>query len=206
LLRTTELDETQRLYAERLMESGASLMEVLNDILDYSQIETGHLSVVSEPFDLEAVAISAVGLMSAGPESRGVKVSVLTTPEAKHIVGDKQRTRQILLNLFGNAVKFTEAGEIAVAITRVAGTDMVRIGVRDTGGGIPDDMQDTIFNEFVQVDRSPSRAKGGSGLGLAICKKLAEALGGEIGYSSKTGIGSEFWFTLPMAGSEPKLG
>ena len=202
LLRTTSLDDQQKLYTDRIMESGAALMGVLNDVLDYSQIEAGQMLIDAKPFDLCAMAQAVVDLMSAEPEHRGVALVLDADPGIKTIIGDEQRTRQILLNLVGNAVKFTREGQITVSLKPGADGATVRVAVTDTGMGIPADAQDAIFTDFMQVDQSHSRSQGGSGLGLAICKRLVEALGGEIGFTSDEGVGTEFWFTLPLMGIE----
>ncbi len=200
LLRTTNLDEKQQLYTERLMESGSALMGVLNDILDYSQIEAGRMHIEASPFDLPTVVKSVVDLMSAEPETRGVAVELDIAPGVSTILGDEQRTRQVLLNLVGNAVKFTEKGVISISVKPEQDDGFVRLSVKDTGVGIPLESQDAIFGDFMQADQSQSRSQGGSGLGLAICKRLSVALGGDIGFTSEPGVGTEFWFTLPVSG------
>ncbi|MEM0989643.1 MAG: ATP-binding protein [Pseudomonadota bacterium] len=205
LLRSTELSDQQLLFTDKLMESGHSLMRLLNDILDYSQIDAGHLQVVAVPFDLSEIVTSVADLMRLEAESNGTRIDVnMRRIGDTRIVGDQYRVRQVLLNLVGNAVKFTHEGLIDISVERdvLGDQERVMIKVADTGVGIPQDMRESIFHDFVQADSSVSRTKGGAGLGLAISKRLVEALGGQIGFDSAVGVGTTFWFTLPARRQE----
>jgi len=202
LLRTSELDDRQRMFADKLMDSGKGLMRVLDDVLDFSQLDAGRMQIVSAPFDLAEIVGSVVDLMALEAERRAtvIDVDLEGLPDHKPI-GDQYRVRQILLNLIGNAVKFTDSGTITVTARYWADTEpgLYRISVRDTGIGIPRDAHDRVFKQFSQVDTSLVRRRGGTGLGLAITKRLVEAMNGQIGFDSEFGAGSLFWFTLPAA-------
>ncbi len=198
LLMDTALDPMQREFAETIRSSGQALLALINDILDFSKIEAGKLDVEHAPFDARRAAGEVVELLSARAEQRGLEV-VFEWPEDVpcQLVGDAMRFRQVLLNLAGNAVKFTERGAVFVR----AGLDssgLLRMQVRDTGIGIAEDKLATLFRKFTQADSSTSRRFGGTGLGLAISKQLVELMGGEIGAESRPGEGSTFWFTLTL--------
>jgi PAS domain S-box-containing protein len=199
LLLDTELDEDQRRYAETVRTSGESLLALLNDILDFSKIEAGKLKLETLDFDVRALLDDFAGLMALRAQDKGLEFICAAAPEVPaHLSGDPGRLRQVLLNLAGNAVKFTHRGEIAVRASVASETDtavVLRFSVKDTGIGVPADKQELMFQKFTQADASTTRKYGGTGLGLAISKQLVELMGGEIGLVSEEGHGSEFWFT-----------
>jgi PAS domain S-box-containing protein len=200
LLLDTRLDRQQREYAEMIRESGRSLLDIINDILDFSKIEAGRLDVESVEFDLRAVVEEVVGLFGERAEGKGLALAALVAPEIPPlVVGDPGRVGQILTNLVGNAIKFTDHGEIVVRAAVADSTDdalVVRVTVADTGIGIPREVQGRLFRPFVQADGSTTRRFGGTGLGLAISKRVVERLEGAIGVDSEAGAGSVFWFTF----------
>ena len=199
LLEDTVLTDDQRHYVEIVRTSGESLLSVVNDILDFSKIEAGKLSLEHLDFDLSALLDDLSSMMAARAHEKGLALTCTADADVPlHLCGDPGRLRQILLDLAGNAVKFTAAGSVIVrASMHTADADRVtlRFTVRDTGIGIPADKVGLLFTMFSQVDSSTSRQFGGTGLGLAICKQLSALMGGEIGVTSDTGHGSEFWFT-----------
>jgi PAS domain S-box-containing protein len=203
LLLDTRLDEEQRRYAEAVRLNAESLLSLINDILDFSKIEAGKLDLEVIDFDLRALLDDFAAMMGIRAQDKGLEFICAAAPEVPAFLrGDPGRLRQILINLTGNAVKFTRKGEVAVrAGVAAEGDDFVtlRFSVRDTGIGIPRQKQGMLFSSFTQVDGSGTRTYGGTGLGLAISKKLAEMMGGEIGVESDEGRGSEFWFTVRLA-------
>ncbi len=199
LLLDTELDEDQRRYAETVRTSGESLLALLNDILDFSKIEAGKLKLETLDFDLRALLDDFAALMALRAQDKGLEFLCAAAPEVPaRLSGDPGRLRQVLLNLAGNAVKFTEHGEVAVRVSVASETDkavVLRFSVKDTGIGVAADKQGLMFQKFTQADASTTRRYGGTGLGLAISKQLVELMGGEIGLVSEEGHGSEFAFT-----------
>jgi two-component system sensor histidine kinase/response regulator len=202
LLLDTTMDATQRDYAETIRGSANALLTVINDILDFSKIEAGKINIDPVQMNLRT-SVEGVGTMLAlQAAAKNVELIVDVRPDVPEIVnGDPQRIRQCLLNLVGNAVKFTPAGEVAIAVTCAGARDgrsLIRIEVRDTGIGIGGSTLQTLFQPFVQADASTTRDYGGTGLGLSIVRRLIEAMGGEVGVHSEIGVGSRFWFTLPL--------
>jgi PAS domain S-box-containing protein len=198
LLLDSPLDANQREYAETIKHSGTALLSLINDILDFSKIEAGRLDVEKLPFDARQSAAEAVELLAAKAAERKLELVFDWAPGApRWLVGDAMRFRQVLLNLAGNAIKFTESGVVAVRVD-VSAPGQLRVAVSDTGIGIAADKLASLFRKFTQADSSTTRRFGGTGLGLAISKQLVELMGGEIGAESMTGAGSTFWFTLPL--------
>jgi signal transduction histidine kinase/CheY-like chemotaxis protein len=200
LLLDTALDAQQRRYAEAVRLSAKTLLSLINDILDFSKIEAGKLELEHIDFDLSMVLEDLGDMLALRAQDKGLEFICAAAPEVPATLrGDPGRLRQVLINLAGNAIKFTEQGEVVVRASLVSASDeavVVRFSVRDTGPGIPADKQAQLFEKFTQVDASTTRKYGGTGLGLAISKQLAGLLGGEIGVTSTVGEGAEFWFTV----------
>ncbi|MEM7505928.1 MAG: ATP-binding protein [Pseudomonadota bacterium] len=205
LMRTTDLDERQQSYADVIVQSGATLMTILNDILDFSKIDAGHLTLEAAPFRLDKTVMDVTELMQAAAGEKGLKLCVgMPADLPGELIGDRARIRQILTNLIGNAVKFTDRGEVRVEVSREVSRDdaeQILVQVIDTGIGIPADKIETIFENFTQVDSTSTRRHKGTGLGLAISRRLVTLMGGEIGARSALGQGSTVWFrlTLPLS-------
>jgi len=198
LLLATDLDPVQRDYAESIVASGESLLTVINDVLDFSKIEAGKLRIEREPFNLSDTLLQVCRLVSQNAAERGILLLFEAPSEIDDwFLGDANRIRQVLLNILGNALKFTEAGHVVVEASRLE-KGRIRISVQDTGVGIPEDRQEAIFESFTQADGSMSRRFGGTGLGLTISRKLVQLMGGTIGVESKVGQGSCFWFELEL--------
>lgn len=202
LLLDTPLTAEQRRFAEIVRSSAESLLAIVNDILDYSKIEAGKFTLDSLGFDLHVLLDEVTGMLAPRTEQKRLALSCKVSPDVPWLLqGDPGRLRQVLLNLAGNAVKFTSEGEVAlrVSLEQEAAQEVVlRFSVRDTGIGIPADKLNLLFQKFTQVDASTTRRYGGTGLGLAISKQLAELMGGAIGVQSEPGCGSEFWFTARL--------
>ena len=202
LLLDTKLDEEQRSYAGTIRDSAESLLTIINDILDFSKIDAGKLTLEMGEFELVPLVESVVEILAPRTVAKGVElVSFVPPPLRGRLRGDSARLRQILLNLAGNAIKFTDSGSVSILLFEAATEDnrvQVRFEVRDTGIGIAEANQARLFSMFSQVDSTPARRHGGTGLGLAICKRLAELMGGAIGVDTTPGRGSVFWFTVPL--------
>jgi signal transduction histidine kinase/CheY-like chemotaxis protein len=200
ILAGTRLTPEQREYVGTIRNSGESLLALLNDILDFSKIEAGKLAIEASPFSLRQCVEEAVDLLSAGAARKKLEIGCLVDPDVPVlVVSDATRLRQILVNLLGNAVKFTAAGEVLVQVEVASLPDEpleLRFAVHDTGIGISDDHRDRLFRPFSQADSSTSRLYGGTGLGLAISHRLAEGLGGRMWVESQPDQGSTFWFTI----------
>jgi len=199
LLSDSRLDEQQRDHVRTIISSGDSLLAIINDILDFSKLDAGKVDLERRPVAVRHVIEDVLDLLAASAHTKGLELLYWMAPEVPEgIIGDETRLRQILLNLGGNAVKFTETGSIEIAVEREADSDRITFHVRDTGVGIPADKVDKLFMPFTQVDASVTRTHGGTGLGLAICRRLVGLKGGEIGVTSELGQGSDFHFTLPV--------
>ena len=209
LLLETPLDPAQRALAETITRSGEALLTIVDDVLDFSRLEAGKLTVASVPFDLRRCLTDVHDLVRPLAAAKGLSLT-LRLPEQlpERLAGDAGRVRQVLLNLLGNAIKFTEAGVVSLHVT----ADLARSGacaltmvVRDTGIGIPQDRLERIFDSFTQADTSIAGRYGGTGLGLAIARLLAVAMGGDLSVRSESGVGSAFTFalTLPVAEAAP---
>jgi PAS domain S-box-containing protein len=222
LLLDTDLTREQRDFATIIGSSGDALLTVINDILDFSKIEAGRLELESRAFDLRECVESALELVAASAEQRGIELAYLLEPGVpQRIVGDSARLRQVLINLLKNGVKFTEQGEVVLGVEseqpepqsedqgddrsedQTEGQVRLHFTVRDTGVGIPEDRMDRLFTSFTQVDASVTRRYGGTGLGLAISRRIVEAMGGAMWVESTVGTGSTFHFTVSAAEAAP---
>jgi PAS domain S-box-containing protein len=204
LLMETELRPEQRTYAEAIVQSGETLLTLIGDILDFSKIESGTLTLEDEKTDLRGLIEGVVELLGPRAHAKGVELVAFVTPDVPEAINtDTVRLRQVLINLVGNAVKFTEKGGVLVEASYEAHHALLRFEVRDTGVGVPKEKRQEIFDEFVQADSSHARKFEGTGLGLAISRRLVGAMGGEIGLEGPAGGGSLFWFTLPASVALP---
>lgn len=200
ILAETDITQEQREWLDVMVDSGQSLMGLLNNILDLSKIESGAMGINPEEFDLRALGRSVHGLYAPTAAAKGVKAELEMALEGTLYIGDSVRIRQILSNLVGNATKFTEAGKIIVSLhDQVEGeTRQLYVSVKDTGIGISAEAIDRLFNVFAQADSSTTRRYGGTGLGLSISKLLCEQMGGEITVESRLGRGSTFTARIPI--------
>jgi PAS domain S-box-containing protein len=197
------LPETAARYAHTISTAGQTLLAVVNDILDFSKLEAGQLTLDPGKFEPFPFVEETAALVAAQVEAKGLTLTVRGEDDIPALVqADSSRLRQVLLNLLTNAIKFTQAGAVAIDVgyDRADG-GRLRLAVSDTGGGIPEDLHGRLFQRFSQLDGSISRQHGGTGLGLAICKGIVELMGGDIGMESRAGDGSTFWFTIaaPLA-------
>lgn len=212
LLQSTSLTPEQREYVDLLVHSADATLSVVNNILDLSKIEAGRLELASVEFDLREAVEKAVALFAARAHARGLDLAC-RIPETlpSTVVGDPDRLRQVLVNLLGNAVKFTEKGEVCVAVSRVDAAEgvpaLIRFEVRDTGIGLSEEARERIFEPFGQADATISSRFGGTGLGLAICRQFVRLMGGVLAADGSPGKGSAFWFTagfpLPAGAAPP---
>ncbi len=217
LLKNTPLDTEQRKYVEIMQVSGEALLDLINDILDLSKIESGKLEVEKIPFSIRQICTEVMDILNYKIKEKQLGFGCIVSPDVPfHLLGDPSRVRQVLLNLVSNAIKFTANGQIKITVhllQEVHDEVKLKLSVQDSGIGIPADKLERLFKAFSQVDTSTTRQYGGTGLGLAISKKLTEIMGGQIGVESQPGSGSTFWFTLnlskdlqtPQTSFSPKL-
>ena len=209
MLSETQLDDTQREYVDIIRGSAQALLSLINDVLDLSKIEAGRLDLECVEFDVRDVIYETVAILALQSAVKGIELIVNIGQIRVLTRGDPGRLRQIVLNLIGNAIKFTHEGYIVLTASTDSsrdGTPKLRIEVQDTGIGIPADRLDRLFKSFSQIDSSTTRHYGGSGLGLSIVKRLAELMGGEVGVSSTLGVGSTFWATMALESSARQPG
>ena len=206
LLSETSLDDEQRQYVRVFRRAGETLLTLINDILDLSKIEAGHLELEARPFDLLEVVESASEVMAIRAHEKGLELLCQIAPDVPlRVTGDSHRLRQILLNLLGNAIKFTAVGMVIVRVER-AEAGRLRFSVTDTGVGVPKEKQRDIFANFTQADSSTTRKYGGTGLGLSICSRLVDLMGGTISVESEPGSGATFRFTARVVDPDPTFG
>jgi two-component system, sensor histidine kinase and response regulator len=210
LLKETPQTERQRMYTDSIITCGETLLNVINDILDFSKIEAGNMEIELHDFELRACVEDVLELFALKAAVAGIElICSIDDKTPQYIKADQLRVRQVLTNLIGNALKFTEKGEIFVGITASHTEDdgqcMLNFIVKDTGIGIPADKTDKLFKSFSQVDSSTTRKYGGTGLGLVICARLVKMMGGHIGVESKDGIGSSFHFNIRSAIAEKPM-
>jgi CheY-like chemotaxis protein/nitrogen-specific signal transduction histidine kinase len=206
LLLETDLKPEQRTYAESITQSGEALLSLIGDILDFSKIESGTFTLNEDEVEVRALVAGVAELLGPKAHAKNIEITTVVARQVpRSIRTDHVRLRQVLTNLMGNAVKFTEKGGVCVAVkmTQDGGNAFLRVEVRDTGVGVPLHKSQEIFHEFVQADSSHARKFGGSGLGLAISKRLVETMGGKIGTEPGPEQGSIFWFTVPAAMVRP---
>ncbi|MBT5359251.1 MAG: response regulator [Rhodospirillaceae bacterium] len=207
LLLDTDLDEEQQRFAQTVNESAEALLALIEDILDFSKMEAGKLEVEVADFDVSSTIDSVVQILA--PRAHGKQIDLNTyiaSDVSNYLRGDSGRLRQVLINLIGNAIKFTDAGAVTTHVSVVSDVDgkqNLRFEILDTGVGIDEDVLPRLFARFTQADSSTTRKFGGTGLGLAICKELIDLMGGMIGADSEMDVGSKFWFELPFVHGEP---
>ena len=203
LLLETDLSPQQRTFAEAITSSGEALLELIGDILDFSKIESGTLTLDEEPVEIRALVAGVAELLATRAHAKGIEITAMVDNAVPAIIrGDEGRLRQVITNLVGNAIKFTEQGGVSVAVRLTP--EGLHVSVRDTGVGVPEAKREEIFEEFVQADSSHARKFGGTGLGLAISRRLVRAMGGRIGLepADPSQPGSCFWFCFPVEAIE----
>lgn len=202
LLLDSELDDQQRNFAKTIKESANALLDVINDILDFSKIEAGKLEIISKQFNLMKLVEGCVDLLATNARQKQITLMSYVDPRTPSILlGDEGRIRQVIINLLGNAIKFTNHGEVSLTtsiIIREEHECLIRVELKDTGIGMNQSVIETLFQPFIQGDGSITRLYGGTGLGLTISKRLVEAMGGQIGITSKVNKGSTFWFEINL--------
>ncbi len=206
LLLDTDLEAEQRHYAQAVVESGEALLEIIDDILDISKMEAGKLVIDEQEFSVEKIVGSVIDVVTPRAMEKKLELATYIAPEMASVVrGDSGKLRQILLNLLGNAIKFTDTGAVSVRATVEDKNDArqtLRFEIKDTGIGIPETSRDQLFKPFSQADSSTSNKYGGTGLGLSICKQLTELMDGEIGFDCNPNGGTTFWFTINLGVAE----
>ncbi len=205
LLLDTKLTSKQRKYTELIYSSARDLLTLINSILDFSKLEADRLDIEKEEFNLDELIIEVMSLYAIEGARKGLDVHYEGSADLNvNYIGDKNRLRQVLVNLIGNGIKFTESGFVILKAEKkeLGNRHLIHFTIEDSGSGIPPEKQQELFLPFSQLDTSSTRRFGGTGLGLAICKKLAELMGGEIGVESTPGKGSLFWFTVELEPSE----
>ena len=201
------LGAVERQCADRISLAGQALLNIINDVLDYSKIEAGAMVLSTQPFEMRALLGETAEIVLGQIEDKGLSYAEDVAEDVPVVViGDAARLRQVLLNLLSNAIKFTDHGGVSVAVrstTDADGHPRIRVAVTDTGIGVTPEVAATLFERFVQADESTTRRFGGTGLGLAISRQLVEMMGGAIGVCSTPGQGSEFWFEFPLTLNAP---
>ncbi|WP_197455108.1 PAS domain-containing protein [Stieleria varia] len=209
LLLDTRLTDTQREYLEMVRGSGDALLAIINDVLDFSKIEAGMLDIDTHPFELRELIGDTVKTLAVRAHEKHLELAFRVSPEIpQFVVGDAGRIRQVLVNLVGNAIKFTQKGEVVVEVTESRNTDQfneICVCVRDTGMGIPEAKRESVFRAFEQSDSSTTRRFGGTGLGLAISTRLVEMMNGSIWVESQENVGSQFYFTVRLGFAPPEM-
>ncbi|MDJ0778404.1 MAG: ATP-binding protein [Gammaproteobacteria bacterium] len=207
LLMESKLDQRQQRYAQIIQDSGGALMRIINDILDLSRLEARRIMLEQAEFEYSSVVVGVVDILTPQAREKELALEVEIDPAVQGFyLGDYGRLRQVMVNLVGNAIKFTREGRVGIDIRCIGGDDdrpRIRTAISDTGIGIPEEAIDKLFTSFTQVDASTSRRFGGTGLGLAICRKIVQAMGGEIGVDSEPGKGSTFWFEIDLPRTDP---
>jgi signal transduction histidine kinase/DNA-binding NarL/FixJ family response regulator len=199
LLQATELTARQRHLSETISHSAESLLQIINDILDFSKVEAGKLELEHVEFDLSGAVKETIEIFAGRANAKGLELACAIDPDVPLTVcGDPMRLRQILINFVGNAIKFTDMGEVIVKVSAIGEPGLLRFEVIDTGIGISEEAQAHIFNSFSQADSFTTRKYGGTGLGLAICRQLASLMGGQVGVQSEPNRGSTFWFEVRL--------